>query len=304
MGINVNGLRFLLYAKSTGVDFSRTAMIGRQGLHLAFNQLSHIFKKEFSYDVDNKTLKAIYDKKYCDDLLRYLGANIVHSFDYSDFEGSTHVHDFNLPIPEQHMAQYSAIIEGGTLEHVFNFPIAIKNCMQMIEVGGHYLGISPTNNYMGHGFYQFSPELYFRVFSPDNGFLAKHIIFHEGRETKKWFNVPDPKIVQRSVGLTNTTSTLLLILATRTADCPIFSTPPLQSLYISAWNKVELETNSNDTKNSLSGLKHWIPQPIKNFLRRRHGNTGPLFTPFNPFEVKATPKLDFVHFKEKDIAGR
>ena len=42
MGINVNGLRFLLYAKSAGVDFTKTAMIGRQGLHLSFHQFCNL----------------------------------------------------------------------------------------------------------------------------------------------------------------------------------------------------------------------------------------------------------------------
>jgi hypothetical protein len=33
--------------------------------------------------------------------------------------------------------------------------------------------VTPANNQMGHGFYQFSPELFFRVFSQENGYLLR-----------------------------------------------------------------------------------------------------------------------------------
>lgn len=286
MGINVNGLRFLLYAKSAGVDFTRTAMIGRQGLHLGFDRFCNVITAEFNYDIDVKTLEAIYHEKYCDEFLRFLGASVVHSFDYSDYEGSTHVHDFNQPVPEEYLSRYTAIVEGGTLEHIFEFPTAIKNCMRMIEVGGHYLGISPTNNYMGHGFYQFSPELYFRVFSADNGFQIERVILHEGRETKKWYTVPDPEDVKHRVGITNTTPTLLLILAKKLLDSPIFATPPQQSDYVSTWNKTKSEAKASVTKKIRPVLKRCIPLPVKNCIRSLPGrsNIGPLFSLFDPFE--------------------
>ncbi len=35
MGLDINGTRFMLYAKTLGVDYSRSAMVGRQGLHLS-----------------------------------------------------------------------------------------------------------------------------------------------------------------------------------------------------------------------------------------------------------------------------
>ncbi len=289
MGINVNGLRFLLYAKSAGVDFTKTAMIGRQGLHLRFDKFCNVLRTEFNYDIDLKALEAIHREKYCDELLRYLGASVVHSYDYSNYEGSTHVHDFNQSVPEECFTQYTAIIETGTLEHVFNFPIAIKNCMQMIKVGGHYLGMSPTNNYMGHGFYQFSPDLYFRVFSQDNGFRIEHMILCEGRDTKKWFKVPDPEEVKCLVGISNSNKTSLFILAKRLADCSIFSTPPLQSFYVPTWKKAEPEIQISATKKKLSKLKHLIPKFVRKRFKKHFGQTNatPLFSPFDPSESHA-----------------
>ena len=58
------------------------------------------------------------------------------------------------------------MIDSGSLEHVFNISQALRNCLEMVESGGHFISIGPANNAMGHGFYQFSPELYFRILSP------------------------------------------------------------------------------------------------------------------------------------------
>ena len=92
------------------------------------------------------------------------------SIDASAYENATMVHDMNLPVGDELKQKFSVVIDGGTLEHVFNFPTAIRNCMEMLKVGGHFFAHTMANNFMGHGFYQFSPELFYRVFSPENGF--------------------------------------------------------------------------------------------------------------------------------------
>ena len=76
----------------------------------------------------------------------------------------------NIPISDSSKDKYTVVIDGGSLEHVFNFPIAIKNCMEMLQVGGYFISLAPANNMLGHGFYQFSPELFYRIFSKENGF--------------------------------------------------------------------------------------------------------------------------------------
>lgn len=287
MGIDVNSLRFVLYARSCGVDFSQTAMIGRLGLYLSHSQLRDILTKEFGYDINAETLRSIYSQKYADGLLRFLGADVVHSFDYSEYEGATHIHDFNRAIPNEFLGQYTAVIEGGTLEHIFNFPTAIKNCMKMIKPGGHYLGSSPTNNYMGHGFYQFSPELYFRVFCRSNGFRVERIVLHDWREKAKWFSVIDPDRVKRRITLRNCTPTSLLILAKRLADCPIFLQFPLQSDYVYVWNDPRQMVKTNVVQEwSLPYLAALVPKTIRKRIRALvEPRPNPaFFEPFDPLE--------------------
>ncbi len=59
MGLDINGTRFMLYAKSLGVEFSRSAMIGRQSLDLSRSD----FKKnlmEFGFSRSSAQVRARY----------------------------------------------------------------------------------------------------------------------------------------------------------------------------------------------------------------------------------------------------
>jgi hypothetical protein len=47
------------------------------------------------------------------------------------------VHDFNVEIPPVLDEQYSVVIDGGTLEHVFDFPMAIRNSNRTVRECGH-----------------------------------------------------------------------------------------------------------------------------------------------------------------------
>ena len=58
--------------------------------------------------------------------------------------------------------QFNLAIDGGALEHVFNFPVAVANLMRLVKVEGAVYTQNPCNGLAGHGFCQFSPELMYR----------------------------------------------------------------------------------------------------------------------------------------------
>jgi hypothetical protein len=252
MGLDVNGTKFLLYARLNGVDFASTAMIGRQEMQVSSEQLAVNLNAFGFKPADANGLVA---NEYAEEFFRFLGSHEVVSFDVSQYEGAAVVHDFNQPIADEYKGRYSVVLDGGTLEHVFNYPTAIKNCMEMVRVGGHFLAIAPTNNQMGHGFYQFSPELFYRVLSAENGFKVEKMIIFEEAPGSPWYEVADPDVVKERVGLTNTQSTMLLIIARKTAKADIFRAMPQQSDYTAAWagekRHANLETAS---KNGFSPL--------------------------------------------------
>lgn len=236
MGLDANGTKFLFYAKRKGVSFARTAMIGRQSLSIdkiPFISLCSAFGINITpQDAQNVITGS---GGYAELLFKLLGAEMVTSFDNSDYEQADVVVDLNMPIGSDHKQKYSAVMDGGTLEHVFNYPTALKNCMEMVEPGGHFLSITPANNFLGHGFYQFSPELFFSVFNRTNGFELEQAIIFEDAAQANWYRIRDPREMGRRVTLINSWPAYLLIIAKRTEVTEIFRTFPQQSDYEKLW---------------------------------------------------------------------
>jgi hypothetical protein len=246
-------------------------MIGRQRLIIGAGGLKRNLA-EFGFLPDEDTIRRIFrdNDGYAEGFLRYLGANEVHSFDNSGYEGATHLHDLNQEIPDCYKERYSMVLDGGSLEHVFNFPVALRNCMEMVEVGGHYLAITPVNNLMGHGFYQFSPELYSSVFSQANGYQVVSMIAYEEMPLARWFSVVNPHQAGARVTLTNRIPTNLLVIAKRMERTVVFESVPQQIHYFRKWDErgedICLSQSSNPPRAIYARL---IPPSVKRFIRRR-----------------------------------
>jgi hypothetical protein len=269
MGLDSNGIRFLLHSRALGTDFTASAMIGRQGLHAASDEVQECFGA-FEQPLDAESLKDICERHegYVEGLLQQLGAKSVESFDYSSYECATHVHDMNQPIPERFKKRYSVVIDSGSLEHVFNYPVAIRNCLEMVAVGGHFITITPANNFFGHGFYQFSPELYYRVLSRTNGFEVMAAMLIE-EFARNWYRVPDPEVLGRRVTLVNTRPALLAVVAQKLADVPIFSVVPQQSDYVAIWDKGRKDHVQRAALPKRAGsLARMVPPGLKEYIRR------------------------------------
>jgi len=305
MGLDINGTRFIFYAKKAGVNYSKTAMIGRQTLHLKPAELQKNLT-EFGYSSDKNVIHSIFngDDGSSEQLFRYLGADVIESFDNSSYEGATHIYDMNQEIPDTFKERYSVVLDGGSLEHIFNFPVAIKNCMEMVEVGGHYLGITPTNNLVGHGFYQLSPELYYSVFTIENGYKIIDVIAYE-THNKKWFSVNSPLSIGGRVTLVNKNPTYLLVIAKRVEKKPIFESTPQQSDYAAAWKQEEsaLPTEIDPKLGIVNSIKinfsKNISRLIKNTKRitskltgKRHysGFDPSYFVPIEPAKMHSSNK--------------
>ena len=111
----------------------------------------------------------------------------------------------------------------------------------MIEVGGFYIGVTPANNFMGHGFYQFSPELYFRVFSPANGFITESINIFEDVPNAQWVKLTDPDILGKRVEMVNSRPAYIAIQARKISNKDVFREYPQQSDYSAIWKQTEPE---------------------------------------------------------------
>jgi SAM-dependent methyltransferase len=227
MGIDIHALKFLAAARQSGVAFTRTIMIGRQRLYVSDVELAR-FVTTFR--------PAGPDGEYAEWLLRALGATRIDALDVSEYEGATVLHNMNEPIPETLCGQYDLVIEFGTLEHIFNFPVAIGNCMRLVATGGRILICTVANNFCGHGFYQFSPELYFRVFRPEHGFALERLLVCDAFYESAWYAVTDPEVVRGRVELTGRYPVTMLVQARKVTDVVPFRSPPQQSDYLATWS--------------------------------------------------------------------
>jgi SAM-dependent methyltransferase len=240
MAINLNSARFLLNARKQGVSFQNTLTLGRQSLDLLPRLLKVLVEK---YGLPSSQLIAELEKtgipRFSEPFFRLLGAKEVCSIDVSSYQDTSIVHDMNLPIPDSLKNRFDIVYDGGTLEHVFNFPVALKNAMQMVKPGGRFIMHTPGNNWFGHGFYQFSPEMLYRALSEENGYQVERMIAHAFGQYGRWYQVADPEKVHCRVELVTLLPILLLIQAKRTRETEIFARPPQQSDYAVLWQRTK-----------------------------------------------------------------
>jgi hypothetical protein len=269
MGFDRYSTRLTLLATKKGVDFSRTLTLGRQGLHLRASELDELLE-EMGISLSAPQREEISRHlPHADGLLTALGARTLVTLDASSYEGASVIHDMNTPIDASLAGKFTAVIDFGTLEHVFNFPIAVRNCMQMLSVGGTFLCATTANNYLGHGFYQFSPELFFRVLSRENGFEVREMYLCEDRHTRYWYQVPDPAVIRRRVELRNSLPTLMLIRAQKIAAVVPFAATPQQSDYAQALWQADGPASplvaGSPVVGTIDGLgRRWVPRWLRN----------------------------------------
>lgn len=276
MGLDINGVKLLLHAKQLEVNFDRVLTIGRQMLYLREKELRRMLIQAGLIAADSKDTLAV--DTYAETFLKMLGAEVTDSLDASAYEEASMIHDLNLPLPKEMRSKYSVVIDGGSLEHVFNFPIAIQNCMNLIETDGYYIGITPSNNFLGHGFYQFSPELYYRIFSPSNGFRMVKMYLYVDRKRASFYEVLDPLELKQRVIMANASPSYLFILAQKTEEKEVFKVVPQQSDYEHiVWNEGTGGSSSGQVKqkNTKVGKLTGKWTDLYHRLGRPMGNSNP-----------------------------
>jgi hypothetical protein len=222
MGIDFHGLKFLRYAHSKK-PFGSVVTIGRQGLHLPPWRVRDILE-----------LKALPDfGAYGERLImECFGATSVDSYDNSDYESATHVWDMNRPLaPEK---KYDTVIDLGCLEHVYNVTQALKNVSSLANPGAQIVHVLPANGYCGHGFWQFSPELFFTLYSERNGYRDTEVMLADLANERSWFIVKKPRGGKRADVVT---SKELYVLVRTTVPEAFSHDNVQQSDYSFAWDK-------------------------------------------------------------------
>jgi SAM-dependent methyltransferase len=256
--------RILWSAYLSGVSFEKTATIGHQSLYLYPSEVKYFQREHQTYFPNSASVPfrnykfGDYSDEFLSDFLCIKDRKII---DASDYEGADTIQDLNQPIPGSMMNVFDFVLDCGTLEHVFNFPTAISNLMNMTKVGGSLYISVPSNNLDGHGFFQFSPELMFRVFTKENGFELKRVVVTEGvfpsvemSPHRAAYQVTDPEHVRSRVGLRSTGPVMMMVEAVKLESVPLFRSFPMQSDYVSLWEQGGRRTNSGSGVKRLAKL--------------------------------------------------
>jgi hypothetical protein len=242
MGIATPFARMLVEARGAGADFRRTLTIGRQSLGVPAGELQELLAGlGIAADAAREIARDPFAEPF---LRRALGSERVESLDHSAYQGATILHDLNRPIPADWHGRYDALVDGGAIEHIFDVRQVLVNYMQLVRVGGHVFIAAPANNLFGHGFYQFSSDLFYRVFDAANGFTLRRMTVTEAplssvEASRHWrlYETRDPAEAGKRVRLVGRRPLLLNVHAERVADCVPFAQPPIQSSFEKSWGR-------------------------------------------------------------------
>ncbi|WP_284165653.1 methyltransferase domain-containing protein [Frigidibacter sp. SD6-1] len=137
-----------------------TLMLGRQGLHYR-GKGARLFNRSLRQaGIADRTIDdLVQEDGFAEKAFATFGFGDARALDYSDYEGADYVHDLNLPVASDLHGKFDFIYDGGTIEHVFDVPQALRNVFTMLKPGGVFASANGMNGWWGHGLYQFSAEL-------------------------------------------------------------------------------------------------------------------------------------------------
>ena len=246
MGIDIPAFRLLQYATSKA-RLGDVATLGRQSIFLTDKLVQETFGLPASKRYG----------PYCEDLLiEQFGASSVTSFDASDYEKATVVHNMNKPL--DHDVQYDTVLDFGTSEHIFDVAITFRNVAKLCKVGGRIMHVLPANNFSGHGFWQFSPELFFSLYSAPNGFAGTEVFIAELNDDAHWWRAAAP---ENAVRVEYASSRRSYVIASTLKHTTETRQDVQQSDYVANWGGVQAHARppASPVKASLRALLTRMP---------------------------------------------
>lgn len=183
MGIDRDTVKYLLLDRKIDFNGLNILTIGRMRWYAGARGFR--LMRRFS----NTKLKS---ETYSEFFFQSLGAASINSMDFSSYESATIIHNLNMPIDKQFENKFDFVLDSGSLEHIFNCQEALYNYMKMCKLGGDLVLVLPTNNQLGHGLYQFSPEFFFRILSKTSGFVIKRMLLKTDGIFGGWYELKDP----------------------------------------------------------------------------------------------------------------
>lgn len=156
---------------------TRVLCLGRQTIALDYNEAVLFMNGQkridvpVIYDTETSAYRKL-GKSFLSDKTFFgmLGIEVV-SLDLNDYEGADIIHNLNYPIPSGLVGQFDYIIDGGTLDHLFNIMTAFENIVNLLSPGGRIFQWNAAANYAGTAYVSFGPDLFYDFYT-QNGFAC------------------------------------------------------------------------------------------------------------------------------------
>lgn len=205
------------HCRQLHINSPRIATIGRQCVWIKPKEAA--FLRNLSEKPDEIRAQR---GSYCESTLKaLLGSCTIDSIDANEYENCTIIHNMNYGIPDVLDGAFDIVIDGGSLEHIFNVPVAVANMVNMTKDGGLIYLANPSNNLCGHGFYQFSPEFYYRIAEAYDLDVIEFVVtehsllsVEKSRKTSS-YSISDPKVVNSRIYIITSRPTMSRVLFRR-----------------------------------------------------------------------------------------
>jgi SAM-dependent methyltransferase len=190
MGYHKAALQMMVRSFKDVECSGKALTFGRNGVDATYEQLLEIFRFENrkyrtlpASEIVRDPLTQFGNSIHQDVFFKLLGFSEVHSVDYFENEKPTFVLDLNKKIPASMEGKYDLVSDAGTLEHCFDVKEALFNTVRLLKPGGYVCFCSPMAGFVNHGFYSFSPTLFWDFYG-ENGFDRMQMSIFADRGTQ------------------------------------------------------------------------------------------------------------------------
>jgi SAM-dependent methyltransferase len=172
MAVDRGGATLLIEEDLRRPFYGRLLQLGRSEIFFTAGWLNRAFRKSAATAHNRADLAALPPHSGLDDrrFFSSFGFSSIEALDCSDFSGASIIFDLNsAELPPEYHGLFDCIFDSGSMEHVFHVPNLLKNVFRLLAVGGRVIHMTPAANSVDHGFYSFSPGLYYQYYR-ENGF--------------------------------------------------------------------------------------------------------------------------------------
>lgn len=183
MGLTITSLKYILQKKKKYGFSGPVLTLGNQDIYATGEDIRK-WAEEYNIELNNpgKTLystssdvpkinKEASQYIHAKTFFEFLGISEENYYDIDKFpfDKPRIIHDLQDPINPKFHDFFNLIIDAGTMEHIFDVRAVMENLAKMTKIGGYVLQFIPAQNFLNHGFYQFSPTFFYDFYT-SNGF--------------------------------------------------------------------------------------------------------------------------------------